>query len=275
LDGLKPRLEKGIVLSKTEEKMRNIMLVVPVLALLGCVSSETQVREAIRKNPKIVFDVIEEHPEQFIEVVNRAAQAAQQKQYEKQAGDLKRQQEEDLKNPKTPMLDAHRRLLGADSGKIVLVEYADFECPACGMAYEGLKKFKAKHKDQIQFYYKNMPLSFHKMAYPAASYFEAVFLQDKEKAAKFYEYVFENQRSLSEEFLKKAVKGVGANLAKVDKDLESSKVKAVIAEDMEEFRKFGFTGTPVVLINGVALNGAQSFEELERVWSMVGGKPSK
>jgi protein-disulfide isomerase len=247
--------------------MKKIMIVMIIGSIMtGCASSENQIREAVRKNPKIIFDTIEENPEQFIEVVNRAAQKAQQKQYEKQIADLKTEQENDLKSPKKPQLSADRRLAGTDDGKIVVVEYADFQCPACRMAYDSLKQFKEKHKGQIQFYYKNMPLDFHKMAMPSALYFEAIRLQDKSKALKFYDYVFENQSQLSDEgFLKKAAAVVGANLKKLEADIKSDAVKRTIEWDMSEFQKFGFTGTPVVLINGVALNGAQKIEELERV----------
>lgn len=233
---------------------------------MGCATSETQIKDAIKKNPKIVFDAIEENPEQFIEVVNRAARVAQQKQYEKQASEMKLEQEKDLKNPKKPQLSQDRRLIGQDSGKIILVEYADFQCPACKMAYDSLKEFKEKYKDQIQFYYKNMPLDFHQMAYPSALYFEAIRLQDKTKAMKFYDYVFANQKDLSTEgFLKKAAQQAGANIKKLEADIKSDQVKKIIESDMSEFQNFGFTGTPAIIINGVALSGAQSIEELERV----------
>lgn len=243
-----------------------------VLGVVGCATNESQVKEAIRKNPKIIFDAIEENPEQFIEVVNRAAQKTQQKQYEKQISDLKVEQEKDLKNPKQPKLTDERRLMGNSENKIVIVEYADFQCPACKMAYDSLNQFKEKYKGKFQFYYKHMPLDFHKMAYPAASYFEAIKLQDKEKAKKFFDFVFQNQRQMSDEsFLKKAAQNVGADIKRVQQDLKSDKVKNIIEEDMAEFQNFGFTGTPVVLINGVALNGAQKLEELERVAKLTGG----
>ncbi len=238
--------------------------------LVGCASSETQIREAIKKNPKIVFDAIEENPEQFMIVVNRAAQNAQLKQYEKQASEMRSEQERDLKNPKHPSLSASRRLDGEDSSKIVMVEYADFQCPACRMAYDSIKLFKEKHKGQVQFYYKNMPLDFHKMAYPSALYFEAIRLQDKAKAMKFYDYVFENQRQMTDEaLLKKAASHVGANLKKLSADIKSDIVKKIIDEDANEFQKFGFTGTPVLILNGVALNGAQKVEELERIANLT------
>lgn len=243
-----------------------LSLLILSLIVSGCVSSEDKVREVVRKNPKVIFDAIEENPEQFIDVVNRAAQKAQLNQYQKQMAAAKAEQESDLKKPKRPQLSDDRRLFGRTGGKIIVVEYADFQCPACRMAYDSLKRFKENHKDEIQFYYKNMPLDFHKMAYPAAQYFEAIRNQGKDKALKFYEYVFENQRQLAEEnFLKKAAKIAGADLKRLETDINSDQVKRSIAWDISEFQNFGFTGTPVVIVNGVTMNGAQSLEELERV----------
>lgn len=250
--------------------IKKIILAVSLGSLLGCATNENQIKEVLKKNPKIVFDVIEENPEQFIEVVNRAAQKAQQKQYEKQISDMKAEQENDLKNPKKPQLGDERLFIGNKNGDIVIVEYADFQCPACKMAFDSLNQFKTKYKDRIKFYYKHMPLDFHKMAYPASQYFEAIKMQDKEKAIKFFNHLFQNQRELtSEAFLEKTAKLVGADILKLKKDIQSDRVKKVIEEDMAEFQNFGFTGTPVVLINGVALHGAQKIEELERVMKLT------
>lgn len=250
--------------------MKKIVILAVLIGMVGCATNESQLRETLKKNPKIVFDIIEENPEQFIEVVNRAAQKAQQKQYEKQIADMKSEQETDLKNPKKPKLEDKRRLLGSENSSITIVEYADFQCPACRIAFESLNQFKEKYKGKIQFYYKHMPLDFHKMAYPAAQYFEAIKLQDKAKALRFFDYVFENQRQLTDErFLKKAAAKVGANSAKLSEDIKSEFVRKIIEDDMDEFQKFGFTGTPVILLNGVALNGAQKLEELERIMNLT------
>lgn len=251
-------------------KKLGLFLIGTSLAMVGCASNETQVKETLKKNPKIVFDVIEENPEQFLEVVNRAAKKAQQSQIEKQISEMKTEQEKDLKDPKKPKLSEDRRLFGDANAKITLVEYADFQCPACKMAYDSLNQFKEKYKGQIQFYYKHMPLDFHEMAFPAALYFEAIKLQNKQKALKFYNTVFAQQRQMSDEsFLKKMAAQVGADVKKIQTDIKSDKVKKVIEDDMSEFQNFGFTGTPVIMINGVALHGAQRFEELERVMKLT------
>ena len=70
-----------------------------------------------------------------------AAQTAQRSNYEREVAATKEQQEKDLANPKKPQLSAERRLIGTDKAKIVIVEYADFQCPACGQGaikYQGL-----------------------------------------------------------------------------------------------------------------------------------------
>ena len=81
---------------------------------------------------------------------------------------------------------------------------------------------------------------------------------------------FENQKHLADEgFLKKAAVDVGANLKRIEVDIKSDQVKKIIQDDMNEFQSFGFTGTAVLILNGVALNGAQKLDELERVTQLT------
>jgi protein-disulfide isomerase len=106
------------------------------------------------------------------------------------------------------------------------------------------------------------------MAMPAAKYFEAIALQDHSKAEKFYNEIFNNQgdlRSKKEGALKDAAKKVGADLKRLEKDLNSETVTKRIQADMEEARKFNFSGTPGFIINGVSLRGAYPFPEFKAI----------
>ncbi|MBK9038525.1 MAG: thioredoxin domain-containing protein [Bdellovibrionales bacterium] len=188
--------------------------------------------------------------------------------------EAKTEQMKAAKNPREPRLDSERRLIGSANSEITIVEYADFECSACRSAFDGLNRFKIKHQGKIQFYFKHMPLNFHKMAYPAAQYFEAIRMQDKAKAMKFFEYVFQNQMSLAEEdFLKKAAEKLAVNMVKLLQDIKSEQVRRIIEDDIKEFREFDFNGVPVLLLNGTVLEGAHDFESLEKV--MNSSIPSK
>ena len=252
-------------------KLQLVTLVSSVSLVGACVSGD--IRGTIQENPDIVFDVIEENPERFLEVFNRAADTAKRKHYENRAAANAKRRQEELKNPRSPKLDPARRLSGSDTSDIVVVEYADFQCPACSAAFTGIEKLKEKYGSRVAFYYKNMPLSFHPMAGPAAQYFEAILLQDRVKAAQFHAHVFRNQGSLSsEDFLKKAAKLVGADMGRLAKDIKSVVVTQRIAEDMAEFEKFRFTGTPVVVLSGITLEGAQGLAGLEEVVELTSKK---
>lgn len=248
------------------------VLFMVAMTLSACASTETSVQQAIKKNPKLVFQAIEDNPEEFIEVVNRAAQKAQENMHAKRIEDIKKQEAADLRSPKAPALSKDRRLLGNDSAKIVVVEYGDFQCPACRMGAQSMKEFLKKYEGKVQLYVKHMPLDFHKMAGPAAAYFEAVRMQSPEKSLRFHDLLFSNQQKLVDEsFLKKMAASVGANLKDLARDLQSSQLQSILEADRKEFESFGFTGTPVVLINGVTLSGAQPLSELERVAKISGG----
>ena len=83
-------------------------------------------------------------------------------------------------------------------------------------------------------------------------------MQDPKKAFAFHDEVFKNQRKLKNgvSFLDATVKQVGADLAKVKKDLNSDAVKNRIDQDTKEAAQFGMQGTPGFLLNGVPVRGA-------------------
>ena len=120
---------------------------------------------------------------------------------------------------------------------------------------------------KVAFIYKHLPLSFHKQAMIASQYYEGIRLQDEKKAFKFHDLVFEKQRQLrnGESFLKKLAKQVGADMAKLEKTVNSESVKKRIEEDMQEAAGFGMQGTPGFLINGVPVKGAYPFSHFKGI----------
>lgn len=258
---------------RTSKFVRVLSLLILGACFVSCAGPDSKVGDYIKKNPKVVFDVIEDNPEQFIEVVNRAAQKARSGQYAKQEAETKQQRADQLKNPLQPAIADSTKLYGPSQAPIVIVEYADFQCPACKMAHSTLKQVKEKYGDQVQFHFKHMPLDFHRMAMPAAKYYEAVKQVAPAKAEKFYNLVFEKQdQMINEEFLKKSVKEAGLSLAQIAKYVDSEKVQKTVSADMEEFQRFGFTGTPVIVVNGVALHGAQPLEEIDKIIELTQSK---
>lgn len=238
------------------------------LTLVNCAPSAKQLKEAIEKDPSIVFTAIETAPEQFIEVVNKAAQNAQKQAQEKAIAEEDKKRDDEFKNPLKPAIDDSRVVFGPKDAKVTIVEYSDFECPYCARGHATIEEVLKAYPKDVRVIFKHLPLNFHPNAMPAARYFEAIAMQDAGKAKKFHDYVFENQddfRTKKEGLLKDAAKKVGADMNRLAKDLNSEAITKRIEEDMEEASKFGFSGTPGFLINGVSLRGAYPFPEFKKI----------
>jgi protein-disulfide isomerase len=252
--------------------LKNATLFTSIAAILflqtACAPSKDSLKKLIEENPDIVFSTIEKNPKAFIDTVNKAAKQAQVEAQKQKEEEEKVQFEEEFANPKVPVIDEKRVIFGNMKAPITIVEYSDFECPYCTRGYNTIKQVMQEYGDKVRVIYKHLPLDFHPLAEPAAKYYEAISLQDHAKAQKFHDMIFDNQGELKsdkEKFLDKAATKVGANLAKLKKDLDSDVVKQRIASDIEEARKFEFSGTPGFLINGVSLKGAYPFPEFKKI----------
>ncbi len=250
--------------------MKNLVAAVAAVGFLltACAPNSKQLKEAIEKDPSIVFAAIEKDPEKFIEVVNKAARDAQGKGAEKAAQEEASKRDEEFKNPLQATIEEGRAIHGPASAPITIVEYSDFECPYCTRGYQTMKEVEKAYGDKVRVVFKHLPLDFHPKAMPAAKYFEAVARQSHEKAYKYHDLIFENQnelRSKGEAFMKESAKKAGADMKKLEKDLTDPKLMDRINADMEEAKKFGFSGTPGFLINGVSLRGAYPFSEFKTI----------
>lgn len=237
------------------------------LVFAGCTSKQ-QIEKAMEDNPEILFNAIKKNPKKFVEVVNEAVRKAQETAHEDEAKEEQTRVEEEFKNPKKPVIDDNRAIFGTKAAPVTIVEYSDFQCPYCSRGYNTVKEVEKMYGDKVRVIFKHLPLDFHPMAMPAAKYFEAVAMQDRKKADKFHDEVFSNQTQLNQEgekFLKATVKKVGANLAKVEKDMNSEAVAKQIKADMDEAKKFEFSGTPGFLINGISLRGAYPAPEFKKI----------
>ena len=250
------------------QTIKYLGLSVLALTLVHCAPTSKQIKEAIEKDPSIVFVAIEKDPEKFIEVVNLAAQSAQKKAQQKSVEDETKKRDDEFANPLKPVIDEARVIFGNKSAPITIVEYSDFECPFCSKGYQTIRQVRAEYGDKVRVIFKNMPLDFHPKALPAAKYFEAIAIQSPEKAEKFHDKVFENQGELKakgEDFLKKVAKDLGLDMKKIDKDLKSEALMKRIDADIEEAKKFNITGTPGFIINGVSLRGAYPINDFKEI----------
>jgi protein-disulfide isomerase len=162
------------------------------------------------------------------------------------------------------VVDESRVLFGPKTAPVTIVKYADFQCPACSMDVSSLEEIKAKYGDQVRLIHKAVPLEhIHPQARLAAQVYEALLIQDKSKAQKFYQQAYKEAHNWSDDKdIWKIVKKVGGDPAKITAEIKKGEINTRIQADLKEHQELGFRGTPAYMINGRSLYGAQSFASL-------------
>jgi protein-disulfide isomerase len=242
-----------------------LVLFFAAVLLASCTSDEkmkTQMAKILKEDPKILTDAIEKHPAEFITALQNAAKNAQESMGKVREEEEKKKLEESFDKPLVAEMRSDESIRGPKDAPLTLVEYSDFECPFCSRGYTTVMELMKKYNGKIRFIYKHLPLSFHEQAMITAQYYEAIRMQDEKKAFAFHDEIFSNQAKLKNgvAFLDATTKKVGADLAKVKKDLNSETVKNRIAADQKEAASFGMQGTPGFLLNGVPVRGAYPSE---------------
>lgn len=148
-------------------------------------------------------------------------------------------------------------VFGDKSGKTIMVEYGDFQCPACGAAYPNLKTLSEKYQDKLTFIFRNNPLTtIHPNARAGAAAAEAAGLQGK--YWEMHNLLYENQNDWSgastdqrtSYFVSYATQVGVKDINKFKTDLGSQVVNDKIDFDLALGKKIPVEGTPTILLAG-------------------------
>lgn len=136
---------------------------------------------------------------------------------------------------------------GPSDSKLVIVEWADFECPACRAVTPSVDDALAKNPD-VRFVFKNFPLPIHPNAESAARAAVAADLQGK-----FWEMhheLFASEQPLTKERLTELARKIGLDLVRFEKDMRSEAVADAVRRDRKQGEQVDLKGTPTIFING-------------------------
>ena len=154
----------------------------------------------------------------------------------------------------------HRK--GNLKATLTLVEYGDFQCPACRRAHGLVKRLLKERGNDLCFVFRNFPKpQFHPYAYAAAIAAEAAGKQSK--FWEMYDLIFENQSKLDANYLVSLAQDIGLDSAQFDIDRKSDDVLNKIKMDIESGIRSGLKGTPTFFLNGSPILGStRTYESL-------------
>lgn len=145
---------------------------------------------------------------------------------------------------------------GNPEGKVVIIEYGDFQCPGCGQAHAIIKPYLEEQKGNVKFIFRNYPIvNAHPNARAAASAAEAAGLQGKywEMHNKLYDnqsdWSYLNANSRTDKFVDYA-KSLGLDGDKFKADMTSEAINNKVNYDFAMAKKQGVDGTPTFFIDG-------------------------
>lgn len=158
---------------------------------------------------------------------------------------------------------------GNRNAKVVIVEYGDFQCPACASYSALLKQAVEIYKGEVAIVFRHFPLiEIHPRALASAKVAEASGMQGK-----FFEMLdllyanqseWVNANDPTAVFSSYATK-LGLNIDKFNGDLKLTSLEDKIKRDRDEARTMKLSGTPSLFINGKLIPLPQNGTEFQKV----------
>lgn len=171
---------------------------------------------------------------------------------------------------KIPAVTSSEVTMGTESAKVTLVEYSDFQCPACALYNPLVKQLLKDFDGKIFYVYRFFPLTqIHKNAELSSYAGYAAFLQGK--FGPMQDLLFENQKTWAEDSNAKDIfvsyaKKLNLNVSKFEEDINSDGAKKIVLNEQTDANSF-INSTPTFFLNGKRIQNPKSYDEFKQLVS--------
>jgi protein-disulfide isomerase len=158
---------------------------------------------------------------------------------------------------------------GESKAKVTLIEYSDFQCPACAAYHPVVTQLLTEYKGKIFFVYRMFPLTnIHPNAKISAQAAYAAYKQNK-----FFEIsdlLFNNQKDWQAQpdprgiFMDYA-KTLKLDAKKFQDDMNSNEAKKYVEDSGNQATSEGINSTPTFIVNGAKISNPASYEEFKKI----------
>lgn len=158
---------------------------------------------------------------------------------------------------------------GAKESKVTLIEYGDFQCPACKSYHPLLQQLKEEYGDRVTFQFRHFPLTqIHPNAFISSRAAEAAGKQGK--FFEMHDLLFENQDAWATtsnpiSIFEGYAQQLNLNVDQFKTDMNSSEVAATINADMKAAQAAGGNSTPTFVLNDTKIENPQSLEDFKKL----------
>lgn len=162
------------------------------------------------------------------------------------------------------------RLMGDSGAKVLIVEFMDFECPACRAFVTSERAMvRSVFGPDVAFIHRHFPLTtIHRLAMPLAVASECA--ADQGRFNEFHDAVFAQADSLGLKTIEAFARDAGvSDLAEFKDCTKSGGKESLVAKDMAEGRRIGVIGTPTIIVNGMKLAHRDSATIVDEIRSAM------
>ena len=161
---------------------------------------------------------------------------------------------------------------GKQGAAVTVIEYGDFQCPACAQYEPIMQKLQAEYGDRVEFGFRNFPLyQAHKFASISARAAEAAGLQGK--YWEMHDLLYANQSKWSVmgsenealNLFKTYAQQVGIDVAQFTKDVDSKQVSDKINGDVSTANAANVNHTPTFFLNNTQIPNPKSYDEFKSI----------
>ena len=153
-----------------------------------------------------------------------------------------------FREPRVPYIDVSQApSKGGPSGRVAMVEFADYECTHCKEAQPLMQPLLAKYSNDITLYFKHFPISSRNSLNAALA---AAAAQNQGKFWQLSDKIWEHSDHLTPAVLEGLAQEIGLDFSRWFSDLGSEEVRAHVQRDRAEARSLEIHRTPAIFING-------------------------
>lgn len=155
------------------------------------------------------------------------------------------------------LVDQARLATGSAQPKVTIVEFSDFQCPACKTAEPVVKQLVVNNKDTVKLVYRHFPLTQHQYSTTAALAAETAASISIPKFWEMHDLLFEKQEQWSAQKADEVIKTFGSYAESIgipaelmEKAVQDKTFRSKVEFDTAEATTLGVNSTPTFYVNG-------------------------